>query len=960
MGIRLTGINTPIGGVEWEYTDKQEYSASLTILPDQKIRVFISSICGDNGKYDRVRASLKKEIEETNLADVYLFEEKDASTLSAGEHYIWALEDSDICIFLIDNADGVTPGVQKEIDTVKRCNIKSLYYFCDETTKEKTAVEQGLMGATFAKSKTVHRFDELSQDGARALINDIVTIYLNYCRGRLVSRPVDEDESLREVNLPKNAIYHTHTALKAVVDNIDKCKEYILKQTVGFSSGNLLHHEDIKTSEIDEWGVQFLAVLFEGKSIKHFNTGMFLDTLKEQQDDEYHKIVSIRWQAIQAYFGGDVVECIKTLETALSLAKETKQPSWVIQDILIDLRNQHLVLDTANNRFRESAAQKELSESKENVYYPILDRVHNSLQEKYISGLYKKKIESPYTVTFGNSFDQYGDLLASSFIVSIYNGSLTHILRFYDKIKDFLFYLCCKFDDWRFRKDLLKLAIYDRKEKEIKSIQASYPEVLNNMTAKEAAEIMAFCNNHPIAYQRISSLLLSFGAVGYYLNDSDYMIYEKQIIGAIKEWLNNDDAVFEIGQNVFKCLKGIAYRVSQDVLAEICCLFMDKHYSRWFMDMFKFIEHWIDLKKMSGASAQSLIQHIINVLENEQERQNIQYNPSFLYILRKQDRDLTNDLDAKISEYLLDFYNGVYKLETTEDKQKDFPKFIEQYVKRIEDSNASQGRNGYFFGHSTRDIATVRAVLLEKGFTCSDGIMDSLISAVSDTLLVSKEEIDVKLDAISLLICIALKYPEDYIRNKDIFNRIIQNKEDIEDIENTSMFSNIDKISLKIALSLLNSAMGGDGYIDFLEGMSYIQNDMATIISVERMINEFLEVNNSVLLPKKIDTIVLQNVLQWLRLDYVDIRWNATRILFKLMRNSENEGLINQKVINLIDNDCVYIKNLIMRQIFEVKGISQSTQKYVSSKCQHDPCFVVRMVCAEVESKQATTNESIS
>ena len=959
MGIRLTGISTPFIGAEWEYTDKQECTAPLTIFPDQKINVFISSICGDNGKYDRVRASLKKTIEDTNLAKVYLFEKKDASTLSAGEHYIWALEDSDICIFLIDNADGVTPGVQKEIDTVKSRNIKSLYYFCDETTKEKTALERSIMGATYAKSKTVHQFDELSQDGARALINDIVNIYLNYCRGRLISRSEYVEDNFHEINLLKNASYHAPTMPKTVINNIDKCKEYILKQTLGYSSGNLFH-ENIKTSEIDEWGVQFLTVLFEGKSIKHFNTGMFLDTLKTLQDEEYYQIVSIRWQAIQAHFLGDVARCVQILETALNRAKETKQPSWIIQDILIDLRNQQLILDTANNRFTESSAQKELDESEEDVYYPVLDRIHDSLQEKYINGLYKKKTQSPYTVTISNDYDEYGALLASSFIVSIYNGSLTHILRFYEKIRDFLFYLCCKYDDWSFRKDLLKLAIYGRNEKEIKGIQDSYPEVLNNMTDKDAAEIMAFCNNHPVEYQRISSQLLAFGSIGYYLNDSDYVMYEEQIINGIKEWLNNENVVVAIGQDVFKCLMGIAYRVSQDVLVEICCLFMDKHYRRWFMDMFKFIDKRIDLRKMSNSSSKLLIQHIIRVLENGDERQEIKYAPSFLYILRKQDRDMTNELDRKISEYLPEFYNGTYKLETTEDKCQDFPKFIQRYVKRIVNSNESQGKNGCFSIHGTRDIATVRAVLLDDGFACSNEIMDALISAVSDTLLISKEGINIKLDAISLLICISIKYPEDYIRNADAFNCILEKKDDIVDIENTFMSSNIDKISLKIALSLLYSAMGGDGYIDFLEGMSYIQNDIATTISVMRIINEYLEVKDSVLFPKKIETVVLQNVLQWLHFDYVDIRWNATRILFKLIRNSENEGLVNQKVINLIDNDCVYIKNLIIRQIFKVNGIYKSTQEYVLSKCQHDSCFVVRMVCAELQRKQVAVDEANS
>lgn len=114
MGVRLTGISTPVGGVSWEYTKGAERSAPLSIFPRQKIQVFISSICGVE-KYDKVRDELKTAIERTQLADVYTFESKEASTLPAGNHYTWALEDSDICIFLIDNTDGIKPGVQAEI-----------------------------------------------------------------------------------------------------------------------------------------------------------------------------------------------------------------------------------------------------------------------------------------------------------------------------------------------------------------------------------------------------------------------------------------------------------------------------------------------------------------------------------------------------------------------------------------------------------------------------------------------------------------------------------------------------------------------------------------------------------------------------------------------------------------------------------------------------------------------------
>ena len=356
MGVRLTGISTPIGGLSWEYTGSAENVDSLMVSPGQKIKVFISSICGVE-KYDKVRAELKKAIEDTQLADVYLFEGKGAASLPAGAHYTWALEDSDICIFLIDNADGIRPGVQAEVDTVKKFNIKALYYFCDENQKEKTALEQSLMGSHFAKSKTVHSSSELSKDGTQALIDDIVAVYHYYCIGKIIVKP-DERDEMQEIEVVGTEKYQLPTIPKATLKNVDKCRDYILKFVLGYSRGKFPGEKE-KSSEIDEWGLEFLQVLLEGKSIKHFNTAMYLDALKAQQDDGHYQVVQIRWQAIQAYFAGDIEKCVEYLETALSFAKETNQPTWVIKDILVDLRNQHWTRCTAKNEYSDPPAQKQ-------------------------------------------------------------------------------------------------------------------------------------------------------------------------------------------------------------------------------------------------------------------------------------------------------------------------------------------------------------------------------------------------------------------------------------------------------------------------------------------------------------------------------------------------------------------------------------------------------------------------
>lgn len=948
MGIRLTEISTPLGGIGWEYankTEKKEVLPLRTLQPRQIIKVFISSICGDKGKYDRIRAELKKAIEDTGIAQVYLFEAEGAASIPAGAHYSYNLEDCDICIFLIDNADGIKSGVQKEIDIVKRNSIKALYYFCDETKQEKTALEQGLMGAQFAKSKTIHKFDDLSQNGFHDLIDDITSVYHHYCKNRLRWESKDKEDTIRQIDIAEAEIVQLKTIPKFVLKNIDRCSEYLLE----FSIGHSFHFpgEKVHTSEIDDWGIQFLWVLLEAKSIKQFNTSMFLEAIKETQTDSYFQIVQIRWQAIQAYFMGNIEKCVEQLESALKLARETSQPTWVIKDILVDLRNQRITLCTLKHLPLNMEAQQELEGSDEELYYPLIDRIHESLHEKMVEGLYQEKTKSPYTVTIGSDYAQYGNLLASSLVIAMYNGSLAHILLIYEKVRKFVFYLSCKYTDWNPRRSLLQLAVFAGNGSEISNLQNSYPEILNHMMADDAAMVMDFCNNNPIPYKRFISQSLGFGTVGYYLSDTDFQKYEALIVEGIKDFLNDDNPVIFVGQNIFKGLNGVAYRMPQSTLVEICILFMDREYRRWYTDMFHFIAERINLQKMDTETAKALIRRILRALENETDRELIGKAPRFLITLRKQNRQLTEELDTKISKYLPSFYNGDYKLETTEKRQDDLPVFVQEYVDKINSNNAAQGVGGTFVDYSVDYAATIRNILLFNDNLWDDKIIDSIVTAATDTILVSKESARIKLSAVELLTCIVLKLPDHYNRNIDSYNKIFDCRDEIEAEEDAISCANISIISLKVGLNFLFSAMGIDMYTDVLELMPYVQNDAAAMISTAKMINRYLETRDDVLLPPRIDAIVLQNVLQWLKSDNLDIRYCAAKILPALARNSENESVVNHQLLNLIDSECAHIKAHILRKIGKAKGISDKTKSYIFSKCENDSCYVVRMVCRE-------------
>ena len=912
------------------------------IIPNAKLKIFISSICGVD-KYDKLRKKLKNAIEETQLADVYIFEEEGASTISARNHYRWSLQDSDLCIFLIDNEDGISPGVQEEINTVNKYNIKALYYFCDATNKEKTILEKNLEGAHNAKKKTVHSFDELYQNGAKGLIDDIVRVYHYYCKGKFIVVP-DEYEEIQNIDI--NNMEKSITMIpKLALSNVDKCCAYILEQVVGTSINK---KKNEKINKLDDWGIQFLEVLLNGKSIMQFNAGMYLNDLREQQDDEYNQLVHIRWQAIQSYFSGNTEKCMKNLESALEFAKKKNQPNWVKKDILIDLRNQHNLYCIEKNIHSENDFQSELMESEDYLFYPILDRINESLHEKYIDEFYKIKTKSPYSVKIGNNLDEYGRLIASSFIVAMYNGSLTHILRIYKNLKEFTYFLSCNYSDWNIRFELYKFAIFEGRRKDVKNIEDSYPEILNNISANEAKSIMLFCQNHPIKYKMLNSQLIVFGSIGYFLNDDDFRFFESYLMDEINLWIDRDYKTVAFCQNLFHALSGVSHRMSQNIFGEICCKLIDKHYVNWYRDMFNFIANSVDLRKMDKNIAIKFVEHINSIFDYEKDRELIKYNPRFIFVLRNQDRVLTNVLDNSIEKYYPELYKKEYKLATTKDEEKDMPYFAETYLERIHKHNEMQKNRGVAMEYGSNDILILKNILNDSRVYCENKTIDNIVYEMEKILLMPGESISNKLDAVSLLMLIFVKYKEDYFRNKEIYENLFEKREEIEADDNQLISFNVSDVAVKIGLQVLFSAMGKDVYNEFTVSMSYIQGNVATTIEVTKLIREYLNIDDTLTLPEGVETIILQNVLQWIHSDNLDIRWNATSILMALSRNYKNHEIVNNQLVKIIDEDNAYIKCLIIRNLNKFSGITDETKEYIMSKCQNDAHYVVRMVCREM------------
>ena len=121
-----------------------------------KLRAFISSKCG--GKYTIARKALKTLLKATGLIEVYAFETAPASSEDTQSAYLEYVDQSNLCIFLIDNEDGVPPAVLSEEKRAKAKGLRLIYIFCDETKKEKTPTQIEIQHSLSCKYDTAHEF----------------------------------------------------------------------------------------------------------------------------------------------------------------------------------------------------------------------------------------------------------------------------------------------------------------------------------------------------------------------------------------------------------------------------------------------------------------------------------------------------------------------------------------------------------------------------------------------------------------------------------------------------------------------------------------------------------------------------------------------------------------------------------------------------------------------------------
>ncbi len=628
---------------------------------DRKLTIFISSKV--DYRYNIMRKALKTLLLETGMvASVYAFETEGASSSDVKSAYLKEVSLSDLCIFLIDNSDGVSDAVYAEHERAANAGIHRLYFFCDEKIKNPTPLQKELMISGEVKYyDKIHEFSDFSTTAYRSVLQDIVDLY----RGSNIENQ-DTKQSTQ------------HSLILTVSTNMFKLKKEVYKNySIESELVRVFNpYDKLTSSEINENSnlydrlcSDFLSSIL-GRCA--FDDKKFYDlkySILSDHEENIRNIIELRLSAISDYFYNDLKNCYIKIDEAYKRAKENPNlPLWFLNDIAIDMRNVKRTIDESNNILMdENDAQKILNNSPEIVYYPLLDRFNSNSRSRLLKEYFDKHTESPYSWRDSVIYYFFDDI-ASSFNISLRLGSLTHVLAIRESYADILFAIYNDSYDIRIFVELIRIYILLQERNKIKRVVDKYKQSVCAITTIDLDNIIISINAIHSENKRFTSLGLLLEYFGYYFNDEQYATQIASYLQYSFDWCTDDRKIVNRGYYILETIKINISRMDNQKVAELVICFFENNIRRFYREVLQ-VAYYLDFTAVSE-DYQIKLQNQFIALMKEIEFTDRDTLQNAIIALRKKTSLYINDLDDAVKTFMPDFYNNEYDLEFNKEKSK--------------------------------------------------------------------------------------------------------------------------------------------------------------------------------------------------------------------------------------------------------------------------------------------------
>lgn len=901
------------------------------------LRVFISSKCG--GKYSIARKALETLLKSTGLVEVYVFENESASSEDTQSAYLEYVDQSNLCIFLIDNQDDASPAVLSEEKRAKDKSLRLLYIFCDEFEKSPTPMQESIKNSTSQKYKVVHEFSDIVSTAYESVMQDLIAVY------KRKENPFLETES----NVAESVDGISQLNLNVKADTLHFSKSIESEEVYKTLTANLIpkraDQNPKETTVLEKLLSEQLKVVLSQKVFDATIIDQISDEITRDKNAVVADLLKQRFAAQKLYFSAQYEECMKSLQKAIKLAIGSEIiPAWLFNDIAIDIRHVQGKIDEQNSCITiDNPGQRYIDENDEPVYFPYLDRHVEHMWEEIAKEFHSQASISPYTTSVGG-LERLFRPLGEAFCIAEKVGSIVQTVITKDRLIAIYSMLCAIYSDHDLLVELIRLLVINQDKKQIDTIIRTYNQSMDILNESDIRIIINSLDTFTDTTRKRMSKYLLLSKFGNYLDDSSFNALQNELVDFAIQWSRNNKRIFNYSSYIFDFFISNTLRIDIVQIVDFVCSVFENRLGRFYMDSFKIIRN-IDFSTATIEEQKKVMQIFTGIATGKVECYDDQYFSSALIRFCKTTTLNIENLETEVAKKYPNFYKHTFRLEMASRRNLNVKEFIGSYLKEAKSRNELQGKNGAYSGYSHESYDVIFNILTIDSVRLDKDLLNNIVGTIIETLSKSTQTVKAKMSAIKLLQYIFYEYQTEHTWN-DMQTSMIEHADDFSSGYEMFLFEKDTNFILSFQYNLFLSAFDPSRNDILLEKMLSLDlGDTYTLIRILDIVATFLRTikvpcNNELLFS------FLYFSISQSQHKEKDVKYYATLCLIELSKFDLTKRLALMHLLQLMDTGSHTTKIAIVSRI---KIINDPVNAYITqivNKGKADNNYLVRYVTA--------------
>lgn len=895
--------------------EKQE-SASIEV-PDERLRVFISSAQSNEGGFawSAVRRRIKDYLKECPYLNPFIIED-DASPMQSEQRYQKQLLRADIVVLLVKGE--VRKGTATEYALATKYKKPLLIYFLEDGSMPELSVvelKKNVQMTDYCTYRSMASFDGIEKAVRKNVIESVICYFqdrtLHYAD---TNSDTDTMSLINEVQQSKHSI-PTKTDIGLFSSSYNYIFDLLnLPQVKG--------KESSEKSDLHKLGVAALDWLVTGtEKIADEDVLKLIECVSKLYPNTEWLVR--RWDAIRYEMAGDVEGALKAESQALSQARISEMPPWIVADVLIDCRNiENEIFNREGKMFLEGNGQKELNELDTIVYLPVLDRYLGNIYNSLAKETEKFKMAKPGTIFFGTNIGSIINDVENYFFTALLYGSYTHMLI----ARELLFRVLYQYDELTGKEPLLfeaiKLLVLHGNAKAFqKTIDYKWDDIYLSI-ATSADELWRLSNRSPcLSKDNMKRAVLA--KLGMYMTD--------ECFGDAEAYLKDTTSSVYWGtsESFFDCIYQNINRLSATAIVEMLTeIIREQHFHMGE----KLANILLNLNIESVPYETQL--EFCKVLEAKLTF--IVSNgghPQFIAALVIQNKEIFEKLATVPNNGLVGTQKLFYDINTG---NGDWNQVIMDQIETARHQFETNKNPGVYTEFYEKPYATIKNIVRNHYTIEMVEIINSHLLQLCSDVLTSQAPADVKDDCIDCL-CDVLVYPNpgDVVLSLEMMAAI----ENI-DISETYSIMGSAKSVLACRVLMLRIITGIADKDEMLEWcFDFAKKDQSTKVALAECVEQYLR--HYVHDPMKVDAMILSIVLQCFEDEYWPVRKMACNCLIKMLATKYKDRVECKLYEGAIDPSH-YVRDHLLKKCRSGEIEDASISKRITDILKNDANYAIR------------------